>query len=255
MSRFTFRGWRVSRFIFVVLLLTLACSGAAHADTWSPGQMITYSQTDWDNPAGPAGQLLALDFETVYQGEGYVQIGAPTAPASGYAMLFDSATAIENYLPQGGPPAALTANLADPTDSTSGVFGASVLTLQLDVDFSDAGLLEGSLGLPLGDVQLFGAYPVPDGTTVRQFLAIANTALGGGSTGYMIPDLDAVAENLDAAFSGGDPDAYAQAFLVPPGTTVTPTPEPSSALLLGVGLLGLGIFRCRRRALNVVSGF
>jgi len=211
--------------------------------------MLTYSQPDWHNNAGAAGFLLVDNFGTVYSSNGGVaEIGAP-----GASITFDSAPAIQNYLPASGPVGTLTASLFDPTDSPSGVFGGDVLALQLDVDFADAGLLEGSLGLKFGDLQLYDTYAcLPDGTSVRDLLAEANTALGGGSTPCSIDDLDVIALSLTIAFNSGVPSTFAQDSLVAPGGTSggggTNVPEPSSVLLLGVGLLGLGIFQYRRRA-------
>ena len=240
------------RFLFVALLLMLACSRAALADTWSTGQVITYGQDDWDNPIGPAGLLLSNDFANVYfSNSGIVQIGIPGA--TGYSITFDSSVAVQNYLPAFGPAGALTANLFDPTDSPSGGFGGDVLALQLDVDFADAGLLDGTAGLNFGDLQLDGISTAPagvpcvaDGTSVREVLAMANTDLGGGSSPCAIGDLDPLVEVLSYAFEGGTPQPVAQ-YLVAP-TSVTPTPEPSSVLLLGVGLLGLGVVQYKRRA-------
>lgn len=112
-------GWRVSRFVFDVLLLMLACSCAAHADTWSPGQVIVYNQNDWA-AGGSASVLLDNEFPTVYENSGgAVLVGSPT----GFEMLFDSVLAIQNYLVQGGLPSSLTASLVDPTESPSGAFG------------------------------------------------------------------------------------------------------------------------------------
>ena len=175
---------------------------------WSEGEMLTYTQNDWSNKTGPGGTLLQNDFATAYAGKGGVlQVGA----SSGFEMLFDGPDAVQAYLPQSGLPAALTASLLDPTGSSSGVFGGSIVTLQLDVDFYDDGFLAGTAGLKLGDLLLCNAEPIPSGTSVRSFLAIANTALGGGSTGYMIADLDAIAEALQVSFSGGTPSVFAEA--------------------------------------------
>jgi hypothetical protein len=85
---------RMSRVLFAVLLLTLACSGAARADTWSTGQMLTYLQAEWAGEGmGPMGTaastLLTNDFNTVYAGSaGVLTVGpmsqrlAPQAPSA-----------------------------------------------------------------------------------------------------------------------------------------------------------------------------
>jgi hypothetical protein len=63
------------------------------------------------------------------------------------------------------------------------VFGGNVLALQLDVDFSDAGVLGGTSGLAFGDLRMcnFTTLSALNGMTVRQYLALVNTLLGGGT--------------------------------------------------------------------------
>jgi hypothetical protein len=83
------------------------------------------------------GAILASNFSTVYPG-GFVAVGIPGS--SGYSMKFKSAPAVNAYLPASSTPAALTADLINPTSSSSGVFGGQVLALELNVDFSTAAI-------------------------------------------------------------------------------------------------------------------
>jgi hypothetical protein len=53
-----------------------------------------------------------------------------------------------------------------------------------------------------------------NGTTVRQFLGTVNTLLSGGSAPYSVSDLDPISAQINAAFSGGTPSAFAQQYLV-----------------------------------------
>ena len=177
---------------------------------WADGDMLTYDQDDWGSSATTAGGTLAVGFGSVYP-SGAVEVG--TSGSSGFSMIFDGSTAIYDYLPATGAAGPLTADLFDPTTSSSGVFGGDVLALQLDVDFSDAGLVTGTSGLKLGDLLLCGASPIPSGTSVRSFLSIANTALGGAPTGYAISDLDSIASAIDLAFRTGAPSTFAQSSL------------------------------------------
>src|ERR1044072_4348615 len=94
-------------------------------------------------------------------------------------MKFTSAMAIEDYLPNGGTPGALNADLVNPTTSSAGVFGQHVLALTLNANFSSAGIIGGSSG-PLGSLVLNLSGSPMNGLTVNQILAAANTALGGG---------------------------------------------------------------------------
>lgn len=114
-------------------------------------------------------------------------------------MRFTNAASVTLYLPAIGTPGSLNGDLLNPTSSSSGSFGGEVVTLKLNVDYSDANLTGGTAAIAFGDVFICGAAPLAD-MSVRDFLAIANAALGGGSTGYTIPDLNSIAIQLNAAF-------------------------------------------------------
>jgi hypothetical protein len=69
--------------------------------------------------------------------------------------------------------------------------------------------------LRFGDLTLCGLTNTDlNGQSVRQFLNVANTALGGGTTTDSIADLNSLSADLDASFSGGTPSSWAQAHLV-----------------------------------------
>ncbi len=116
-------------------------------------------------------------------------------------MTFDSPAAIQRFLPALGFFHALTANSIDPTNSlTAGGFAGDVLALQLNVDFSNAGVFRpglGNLKIQFGPLQ---------GWTVAQVLSTANQVLGGGSLpgGVSLLDLQLVvpAINLSFEFTG-----------------------------------------------------
>lgn len=89
---------------------------------------------------------------------------------------------------------------------------------------------------------------------MSQILGIDNSVLGGTPTvsATDLANLDAVTDALDFSFQAGNPSPFAQDRLVVPGGTsgggggMTPTPEPSSALLFGLGTLLLGISQYKR---------
>jgi PEP-CTERM motif len=233
----------------ISLMLILVWAGPAHADSFSTGQFITYTQGDWGTGGvAAATSLLTADYNSVYQGTGGDVIVGVTGTPGQYFLELDSLGALLNLVPTVGSASALTANEIDPTTTPSGVFGGDVVGLALDVDFSNAGLL-GTSSSPFGDLVLVNFGPASlqnsvnpfnalNGLTVDQFFAISNTCLGGGSCPLGIANTDQVALDLGAAFEGGTPTTFAEDHLVlPSSTTVTPTPEPSSIALLGIGLL------------------
>ena len=148
--------------------------------------MVTFSQVDWSHGVGY--YILDDDYYLVYE-EGEVIIGYDEP--DGQAVAFDGPDNIFDYLPTGGTPAALACQRRRPNHPSAGLFGGAALALQLDVDFSDAGELNGSTGINFGNLSvcnlsassppLNGSTPLPglNGMTVREVLALANNVLGG----------------------------------------------------------------------------
>ena len=201
----------------------------------NPGDFTTYSQGGWGaKPSGNnPGTILTNNFASVYPG-GSVEVGVPGA--GGYSMIFQAGSilvnngtphipiwvsvpvtavqAIEAYLPGTGTASKLTADLVDPTDSASGVFGGQVLALQLNVDFSAAGITQGPGG-PLGNLTYTNIGDSLSGQTISQILAVANTALGGGTlpSGYTYSTLNDLVNNLNLAFDNGGITTWAENHL------------------------------------------
>jgi hypothetical protein len=152
----------------------------------------TFTQGGWGStPSGNnPGALLATKFSTVYPG-GSVQIGGP------YKLKFTSASAIEDFLPNGSTAGKLTKSATNPTTSEAGILAGQLLTATLNVNFSDKGVLPAGLG------DLIVVSGPMAGKTVDQVLAIANTVLGGGavpsgfSLSSIVDALDAINNNFD----------------------------------------------------------
>lgn len=241
---------RLATFSCMSLMLILVWAGPAKADSFSTGQFVTYTQAAWSvGGVAAATSLLTADYNSVYQGTAGDLIVGVTGTPGQYFLELDSSGAVLDILPTVGLASVLTANQIDPLRFPS-VFGGDVVALALDVDFSNAGLL-GTSSTPFGDLVLvnFGPASSPNsvnpfdelnGLTVSQFLAMANTCLGGGSCPLGIDNTEQVALDLGAAFAGETPTTFAEDHLVlPSSTTATPAPEPSSIALFGIGLLGI----------------
>ena len=182
-----FKPAGVAQFIVAIAAL-VALPAPAFTQSIFAGVHCTYTQGGWGAvPSGNnPGSILANNFSSVYPNPSGVEVGIPGA--SGFSMMFTNAPAIEKYLPAGGKANALTGDLTNPTTSPSGVFGGQVLALELNVDFSDAGKIGDGLAPAFGDLIFFDLNTSFDGMTVRDVLAAANIALGGGAlpTDYSI---------------------------------------------------------------------
>jgi hypothetical protein len=194
---------------------TGGCTDGQPGCGWSDGDLTTYPQGLWDtNPSAVA--ILANGWLTVYPGS-VVEIGIPGA--AGFSIRFTDPSFIHDYLPAVGVYAALTGDLINPTTSSSGALGADVLSLQLNVDFSDHGLMPATTSYHLGDLFVCGATDVPaaSGMTVRDILALANSELGGGAQTLSYADLDTIVTDINGAFAAGTVGSFAQAHLAAGG--------------------------------------
>ena len=119
-------------------------------------------------------------FDTVFP-DG-VMIGDTTG-VGGYGAVWESAAAVEAFLPAGETPAALTGDLMNPTDTPAGVLAGQILALKLNREYSCAGVFE-ILGL-MPEIDCYGDFVIPGrcgvfaGLTVDEFLALADLAIGG----------------------------------------------------------------------------
>ena len=182
-------------------------TGACEPTDFEPGDFCSYTQGGWGSPpnGGNPGSILAANFDSIY---------TDLVVGTGFAMTFESAPDVENYLPAGGTPGALAGNLTNPTSSSAGVFGSQVTSLRVNVDFNDAGIIDGILG-SISGLLLQGTGGSLDGQTVAAILAAAEQALGGGAlpAGYTLSSLNNLVDELNNAFDNCNPSDWAQIHL------------------------------------------
>ena len=159
------------------------------------GDFCTQTQGGWGNtPQGQnPGQILHDNFDTLYYPGGLI-VGDPDGPDSDncFAIWLTSAQAVTDYLPAGGPPAALhctepapgpcSADQTNPDMTSSGVFGGQLVAATINVAMDDAGIRTdayppGTLGQL---IYVDGCVNVNlVGLSVNEVIAMANDAIQG----------------------------------------------------------------------------
>jgi hypothetical protein len=227
--------------------ITLCAFGPARADTFTPGDFVTYGQGDWSLNS-TATNLLQTDFETTY-----VSTGGNLVVGVGSHIILDGASAVHVFLPQSGTPGALTASIDDPggiESTASGVFGGDTTGLALNVNFSAAGLL-GPKSTQFGGLLLTGltgSVAGLNGMSINDVLALAEEELGGSSTLYAFADLDSIVAQINVSFEyGGVVTDFATDHLEFPNAGVGTTPLPAGLPLFASGLGALGLLARRRK--------
>ncbi len=189
------------------------------------GDLETYTQTNWGDDLSDAGTLLSTHYAKVYGGNFLV--------GGNFRLLFTNAVAVHSFLPQLSSVGTLTANAKNPVTTPAGELAGEVTALELNVDFSDANLLPGTISL--GDL-VFHDYidlPVLNGQSVHQFLAAANVLLGGGSASFTTSEAAAVARLINEAFLTGTPSQFATDHLM---FVCTPTSTNNCPIATAAGV-------------------
>jgi hypothetical protein len=180
-------------------------------------QFCSYTQGGWGSgcPDSQAGDMMSTQpgcirdhyFDDVFP-DG-VMIGL----ADGYYAKWTTAVAVENFLPAGKTPMALTGNLTNPTKTPAGVLAGQILALRLNVAYSAAGVFF-TLGLQ-DEVSPYANYVIPDscgsrfaGMTVGEFLAIADSVVAGRSSPYKASHINETATCLNEAWDNCGRDDY-----------------------------------------------
>lgn len=181
------------------------CVAGSPTCRWKDGDERSFGQFQWDSGTVGAA-LLTANFTAVYGN--FFEVGVASSTSN--SIIFQSATRLQDYLPQTGPAAPLTESTLNPTSTASGSFGANTAALKLNIDFSDRNLLVHSASTAFGDVLLCNVVPAGlNGTSIRNLLSVANTELGDGSSPYSAVDLDALEADVNIAFLNGTPSTWA----------------------------------------------
>lgn len=251
----------------------LAAASPTCAASFTPGEFVTYDQFEYgtntrlEEPNDPmVAALLENSFDAAFaEFSGLMEIGVP-GPA-GHSIIFDSPDAVIAYLPAGGAPGPLIADLLDPTTSSSGFLGGEVAEATLDVDFSKLGVLAHPEGIVFGNLvfqnleDLVGTPFVGDadanianlnGQTVHEVLSEANLALGGLASVASAADFADALYVADYAFKDGllpsatfvNGDVFTpSAYLVAPAVPAVPEPPIWALLIAGVVFTRMLAFR------------
>jgi len=173
---------------------------------WNNNEAFTRTQLAWDSSTS-----WFASYDSIYASSlGEVEVGLPGS--SGFSLRFTGPDKVTAFFVQSGPAAALNADLSDTTSSSSGGFGGQTLALRMNVDFSAAGALGGSV--TLGSLRLCDMTDTSlNNRTVSDVLGLANTLLGGGSNGYQIADITDLVTSLNNAFVDGVPSSFAAAHI------------------------------------------
>lgn len=178
---------------------TTGSTGGGGGGTNTSGPFVTFTQGGWGtrpNGSNP-GTLLCKHFAARYP-NGLVVGGTRT-------LTFTSAAAVIAFLPQGGTAAPLQKSYLNPVRRTeAGVLAGQIVALQLNVDFSGAGITRSGLA----DLTIrCGPFA---GTSVGGLLSIGRAVLGGNlgalPSGLSVSNLNDAATRINENFVGGMTD-------------------------------------------------
>ncbi|MFA7419747.1 MAG: SdrD B-like domain-containing protein [Melioribacteraceae bacterium] len=156
----------------------------------------TFTQGGWGNKNGVPARIRDQYFSSVFP-SGLVVGGT-------YKLTLSNSEKVKEFLPQGGTASAYTQNYNNVESTSAGVLGGQLVALKCNVAYSSAGYL-GSNTTKLGELKI--ASGPFSGKTVNQFLALLETAVGGGSLGgFTFSQFNDAATAINENFDNGTVD-------------------------------------------------
>ncbi len=180
----------------------VSLSSSFHNQPISLGQIInvgnyrTQTQAGWGavSNGNNAGVYLQEHFSSVFP------TGLTIGCSSGFTIKLTSASAITNFLPQGGSPEALIASSTD-VSNVNNLFAGQVVALSLSVSFDQNIPNFGTSKSTLSSLVITSGDFM--GWTVGQLLNEANRVLGGCQSNYTLSQLNLAVTNVNENFDNG----------------------------------------------------
>ncbi|MBL4623835.1 MAG: hypothetical protein JKY42_01645 [Flavobacteriales bacterium] len=165
--------------------------------TINPNDFRTQTQGGWGStPSGNnPGNYLHTNFSSAFPWG--ITIGC------NFTITLSSATAVTDFVPQGGSPVSITQNYTDPTTSIS-VFAGQITALTLSVEFDQYDPSFSNSSTLLKDL-VIGSGPL-SGQTVEFVLIESNKVLGGCISSFLISDLNDALSMINQNFIDGTTD-------------------------------------------------
>jgi hypothetical protein len=184
------------------IMTTTAGEVAMESAASDCGQFRTQTQGGWGtNPHGNnPGVYLQANFSAAFPAG--LHIGCPSG---GYSVYYTSAHDVSEFLPAGGPAGVLAGNATNPASkSIKNVLVGQLTALALSVGFDYYDLDFGPAHENLGNL-IISNGPFA-GRSVSEFLALANSALGGCAPGTSFTELNHTASLINENFVDGNTD-------------------------------------------------
>lgn len=123
----------------------------------------------------------------------------------GNSILLTSSQAVEDFLPQGKSPKALTQDYTDPTNKITVLAGqVAALSLSVGFDFCVPGF--GDSNLNLADLVVIDSNSACFGMTVQQVLDEGNKVLGGCASSFSASEINDCLSKINENYVDGETD-------------------------------------------------